>query len=127
MPTSNMTDFKWYRYTDDDGNFWSVKADKTWGDNAESGLAAFNDADPVFIKSRAHHPRYIELIEPATGRTTTRVVGTLAADAWSEAGYTLAIPVRGLATTVTFNRARKVREAIRQPRTIVSKDEVVTA
>lgn len=127
MPTGNAVDFKYYRYTADDGTFWAVKVDKLWGDNADAGFAAFNAADPVMTRTPGLRPRDITLQDPVTGRQTTRIVGDLTADAWTEAGYASTQLFRGLAGTVAVVKVSQRGEKIRRPRAIISHAEPSTA
>lgn len=128
MPgAANATDFKWYRYTADDGSFWAVKVDKTWGDDADSGLGAFNAADPAISRGGGFQPRTITLQDAVSTRTTQRVVGTTTATAWTTSGFTQTVPVRGQDGTVTLTKIANNGEKIRRPRAIVSKPEPITS
>lgn len=120
---ADAVDFKYYQYTADDGSTWSVKVDKTWGDDADAGFGAADAADPVMVNSPALRPRTIQLQDPTSARQTSRVVGSLTADAWTTAGYTTTVNFRGLATGVTAEKIGQRGEHIRRKRTIVSKPE----
>ena len=72
MPSGDAVDFKYYKYTDDAAVTWSVIVDKLWGDNADSGFAAFDASDPVMVVSPSLRPRRIFLQDPVTGRKTSR-------------------------------------------------------
>lgn len=122
MP-ADAVDFEYFQYTDNFGNTWSVKNDKTWGNDADSGLGAYSTADPVMVKSPSLRPRTILLQDPTSARTTTRVVGSTTADAWTTSGYTTTIKFRGLAAGVVVQKIDQRDEHIRKPRAIYSKPE----
>jgi hypothetical protein len=128
MPTGNAIDYKWYRYTDNDGRTFAVKQDKTWGDDADSGLAAFNTDDPVLPVSGArNHPRFVVLVDVLTGRTKKKVVGTLAAFAAIDGTFTQVFKEPGLAGDVTYSYYGKVNEHFSRVGPITSKPEPSTA
>lgn len=124
MP-ADAIDYKYYQYEDSFGNFWSIKQDKSWGDNADAGFQAAQKADPVMVKSPSLRPRMIYLQDPTSGRVTTRVVATTTATAWSNPSYTTTVKFRGLATGVTCEKFDQRDEHIRKPRTIYNKPEPV--
>lgn len=124
---AEAVDFKWYRYEADDGTFWAIKVDKTWGDDADAGFAAYNAADPAVSPHPGFQPRAIILQDPVSTRTTRRIVGAPDATAWTTSGFTQAVPVRGGAGTVTLTKIQNVGEKIRRPRAIVSKPEPISA
>lgn len=126
MAVGEAVDYKWYRYTADDGTFFAVKVDKTWGDDGDSGLGAYNVADPAITRGRGFQPRGIVLQDTVTGRTTFRVVGTATATAWTTSGFTQTVPVRGAGGTLTMTKIQNVGEKIRRPRTIINKAEPTT-
>lgn len=119
----DAVDFKYYQYTDDVGDTWSVKQDKTWGDDADSGFAAAAATDPVMVKSPALRPRQILLQDPGSARITSRVVGSVSAAAWTTPGYTTTINFRGLAAGVVAEKIDQRGEHIRRKRTISNKPE----
>lgn len=119
----DAVDYKYYQYTDDFGNTWSVKQDKTWGDNADAGFGAYNAADAVMVKSPSLRPREILLQDPTSARITSRVVATTTATAWSSGNYTTTVKFRGLATGVVCTKFQNRGEHIRKPRAINSKPE----
>jgi hypothetical protein len=120
-------DFKWYRYTADDGTFFALKVNKTWGDDVDSGFTAFNTADPAIAPSPSFRPRSILMQDVVSGRVTKWPVGTTAAAAWTTSGFTQTAPVRGGIGTVTFTKIGNVGERVRRPRTIISKPEPISA
>ena len=124
---AEAVDFKWYRYEADDGSFYAVKVDKTWGDDADSGFTAYNAADPAPSPGHGFTPRTITLQDTVSGRMTRRVVGAPDAAAWTTSGFTQAVPVRGGAGTVTLTKIANNGEKIRRPRTIISKPEPISA
>jgi len=119
----DAVDFKYYQYDSDNGESFSVKVDKTWGDNADSGLGAAVPADPVLVKSPSMRPRAIILQDLVSGRKTERVVGNVTADAWTTAGYTTTVNFRGLAAGVVATKIDQRGEHIRRARTINSMPE----
>lgn len=127
MATGNAVDFKYYQYTADDGTTWSVKVDKTWGDNAAAGFGAMDPADPVFPRTGRYRPRQVRLQDMVSTRTTQRVVGSNAVDLWTVKGETVTSVVRGAAGTVTLTKIGKIDERIPTGLAITSKAEPVTA
>jgi len=126
MPTGEAVDFKWYRYTCDDGTFRAVKCDKTWGDDADSGLGAFNAADSAQSPGSGFQPRSVTLQDPVSSRVTRRIAGTLTAAAWTTPGFTQTVGVRGAAGALTLTKIANNGEKMRRPRAIVSKPEPIT-
>jgi hypothetical protein len=103
--------FKWYRYVDNAGRNWAIRADAEEGDNALFGLAAFNSADPPFgPQSRRHQPRRAVYQDPTTFRTRVVVVGTAAALAAVPA--TLSVSVPGNTAAVTYSLAGDLPEKL---------------
>lgn len=128
MPTGNAIDYKWYQYEANDARTFSVKVDKTWGDDADSGLAAFDTADPVLpVSGSRSHPRFVVLIDPLTGRTKKKVVGTLTAFNAIDGTFTQVFKEPGLAGDVTYSYKGKIDERIAGPGIIVSRPEPSTA
>src|ERR1051325_1525537 len=110
MAATNVQ-FGLFTYTDDGGVSWTVRCDKAWGNNADSGLTAFAADQPrMEYKSKRYHPRYAILTDLTTGRSTRRICGTTACDAWAEAGYTTTIGEPGLAGAVTYTRTGRYAE-----------------
>ena len=127
MPTGNAVDYKWYQYTCDDGTFRSVKVDKTWGDDADSGFGAFDAADPVLYVSTFEHPRFVMMQDPATGRKKKLYCGTNTATAFTTPGFTQTTNYRGLAGTVTLSAIYTRGEVLRRPKAIINMAEPSTA
>lgn len=125
MATGEAVDFKWYRYTADDGSFWAVKVDKTWGDDADSGLAARNAADPVWPRAKHYRLRKAIMQDAVSTRTTARVLGTAAA-AGGVAGFTQTVKVRGSAGDLTLTTIGVQGERRPHQRAIISKPEPIT-
>ena len=125
MPTGNAVDFGYFRYTDDNGNFWAVKVDKDWGGLAASGLAAHNAADPAWPTSGRYRTRKVVLQDTTSGRTTRRILGTSGAAA-GVPGATVATVARGAGGVYTLTSLGI--EAERKPKhgTIISKAEPIT-
>lgn len=111
----DQRNFGWYRYVDNDGRNWAVRAERTWAASVASGLAPFNAADPpIGPRSRLHRPRAAQYMDPNTFRTTGGVVGTPAAFAALPA--TITAVVAGVANPVTFALARRIEEKFQIPR-----------
>lgn len=125
MPTGNAIDFRYFRYTANDGTFWSVKADVDWGTNAASGLAAFNAADPVWPHSARYRTRKVILQDLVSGRKTQRILGTSGATA-GVAGATVATVARGAAGTYTLTSLGQQAEKRPHAGTITNHPEPVT-
>lgn len=111
---SNEPNRQWYRYVSDAGVNFGIMADQDWGNNAASGLAAFNATDPAFgPQSRMHRVRHAIYRDPATFRIKRLPVGTAAAFAALPA--TLSVPLPGSATPETYNLAVRQPEKMRIP------------
>lgn len=105
---------QWYRYVSDGGANFGIMADQDWGNNAASGLAAFNAADPAWgPQSRMHRTRKAVYRDPVTFRTVTHPVGTAAA--FAALPSTISVPLPGTATAVTYNLAQRKPEKMRIP------------
>jgi hypothetical protein len=123
-----------FRYTDDDGHFWTVRCDIDWGNNADSGLSAAVDGDPVLqYVSKRFHPRYA-ILQDTSGsslRVTRRVCGTVGCTAYSgvnaggiahvgDTRYETTVPIPGAATRATYKRidtwGEKIKKAFAAPR-----------
>ncbi len=104
MAVAEQIRFGYFRYTADDGSFWSVKADQDWGALGSSGLAAFNAGDPMWPSGGRYRPRKCILVDPTTGLKTMRTTGTIAATA-NTAGTVITSVVRGSAGTVSYASA----------------------
>lgn len=124
MP-ADAVDYAYYIYTDNNGNEWSVKVDKTWGDNSDSGFSAAAGGERVLVNSPATRPRQIFLQDPTSGRITSRVVATTTATAWTASPYTTTVKFRGLATGVTMTKVQQRDEHIRKTRFPMSHPEPV--
>jgi hypothetical protein len=101
MAVAEQIRFGYFRYTADDGSFWSVKVDQDWGIAAASGLTGFNAADPLWPTHGRYRPRKCILVDPTTGLKTSRVTGTVAATA-NTPGTVVNSVVRGSAGTVAY-------------------------
>jgi hypothetical protein len=123
MPAGNAKDFAYFRYVDDVGGNWAMRADKDWGGLAASGLAAFNAADPAWPRSARYRARKVLLIDPVSGRKTSRPIGPTATI--RVAGQTVDTVVFGAAGVVTLTSQGFVPE--RRPHTgaIISKAEPI--
>lgn len=131
MPDSTNTNRGWFRYTADDGSFFAIKTDKGWGANADSGLVAYGGGgpafgdDPVFPKVGRNRPRSITGEEAVTFRTTKRVVGTLAAAAWTNGGYVIVSGWKGIAGAANYVKQFRTNEHLMQAHAINSRPEAV--
>lgn len=113
---ADQRNFKWYRYVDDSGRNWALRADAAWGDSADSGLAAFNAADPPFgPQSRRHHPRKVVFTDGTTFRTFTGIVGTTAAMSGMPSTHAVSVP--GEVATVTYDLSAKIGEKLQVAKT----------
>lgn len=112
---ADQRNFKWYRYTDDGGRNWALRADAAWGDSAASGLAAFNVADAPFgPQTRRHHPRMATYTDPTTFRTVRGPVGTAAAFAGLPATRDVNVP--GQVGVVTYSLSAREAEKLQVPK-----------
>jgi hypothetical protein len=130
MPDSTNPNRGWFRYTDNAGGHWSMKVQKSWGESADSGFAAFNVADPVFpMHDSRNRPRAI-LCQNQNGilgagptfRTTKVRVGSSAATAWTT-DYTFVSSAKGIAGPVDYKRIGQQEEHILRAHSIVSLPE----
>jgi hypothetical protein len=109
MAVAEQIRFGYFRYTANDGSFWSVRADQDWGALAASGLGAFNQADPLWPHTRRYQTRKCILVDPTTGLKTTRTTGTIAATA-NTSGTVIVSVVRGSAGTVSYQSSGMIGE-----------------
>ena len=123
----DAVDFKWYRYTCDDGTFRAVKVNKTWGDDADSGFSAYNAADAAVSPGPSFRPRAVVMQDSVSGRKTVWRCGSPAATAFTTAGFTQTTVVRGGVGTITLTKIGNLGEYIRRPRTIISLPEPISA
>lgn len=72
---ANAVDFVYKRYTDNTGRFWSVKVEQDWGNNAASGLQAYNAADLAWPRAARYRTRKVVLQDLVSGRKTARILG----------------------------------------------------
>lgn len=114
MAVAEQIRFGYFRYTANDGSFWSVKTDQDWGNAAASGLAGFNAADPLWPSGARYRCRKCILVDPTTGLKTTRPTGTVAATA-NTPGTVINSVVRGSAGTVAYVSSGMIDE--RRPHT----------
>ena len=111
---SNERNLQWYRYVSDAGVNFGIVADQDWGNNAASGLSAFNAADPAFgPQSRQHRVRKALYRDPVTFRTVKHPVGTSAA--FTALPTTISVPLPGSVTPETYNLAQRIPEKMRIP------------
>lgn len=111
---ATQRNLKWYRYVDNSARNWAIRADADWGDNAASGLAAFNVADPPFGRqTKRHRPRMAVYTDPTTFRTFRGIVGTSAAFAALPATHDVIIP--GEVAAVTYNLTAQLDEKLQKP------------
>lgn len=116
MAVAEQIRFGYFRYTADDGTFWSVKVDQDWGILPASGLTGFNAADPRWPSGGRYRARKCILVDPTTGLKTQRITGTVAATA-NVPGTVVNSVVRGSAGTVAYTSAGFTPE--RRPHTKV--------
>ena len=111
---ANEPNKQWFRYVSDGGVNFGIVADQDWGNNAASGLTAFNASDPAFgPQSKQHRTRHAIYVDPATFRTVHHPVGTAAAFAALPATISVSLP--GSATPQTYNLRQRVPEKMRIP------------
>lgn len=125
MAVGNAIDFAYFRYTANDGSHWTVKADTDWGANAQSGLAAFNAADPMWPHSARYRVRKAILQDLVSARRTQRVLGTPGATA-GVAGTAVLTVARGAGGTYTLTSLGIQDEKRPHPGAVAHKPEPVT-
>lgn len=125
MATGNGIDFEWFRYTANDATHFAVKCDKDWGANADSGLATYNAADPVWVASPRNRLRKVALQDTVSGRRTQRVAGTATA-ACLTPGATVTTVARGAGGTYTLTSLGEIPEKRPKTAVIISKAEPIT-
>jgi hypothetical protein len=93
-------DYGYYTYTDNDGNAWSVKISKALGENADAGFGALDSTKALL--PRGMKMRGINVM--ASGRNPRRVhIGSTTCDLWTGDATSIALPVEGSGSTVTYN------------------------
>ena len=117
--------FAYFRYTAADGSFWSVKADADYGAAANSGLGAFNAADPLWPTSRRYQVRKVAFFDPTTGLKTSRVLGTAGAG-FGVPGTVFVSVVRGSAGTINYTSQGIIGEKRPKTKVLVAAADTTT-
>jgi hypothetical protein len=125
MAVAENIRFGYFRYTAQDGSFWSVKADQDYGALAGSGLGAFNAADPLWPKSKRYQLRRASFFDPTTGLKTSRVIGTAAATL-GVPGAVLVSVVRGSAGTINYTSQGVIPEKRPKTKTLIAAADTTT-
>ena len=126
--TSDLVNYKWYRYTTDGGTYRAVRVDKTIGDHADFGFAAFDPDDVKLMnRNRLERPRAIVVQNATTFRRRMLVVGSDSCNAWTTTGYSVNLPMRGLTDVQAFTKIYNVGEHITAPAAIYETPEVTVA
>jgi len=102
-----------FTYVDDNGTTWNARGELQTAVNALDGSAPLTSGAPVWLDTGRRRTRKAVFYDPATFRTKRVVVFTAAAFAAIDGTTTLAVPVPGSATSVTYSLAQKIAE--RQP------------
>lgn len=102
-----------FTYLDDNAMTWNARGELQTAVNAIDGSAALTAGAPVWFDSKRRTTRKAVFYDPATFRTKRVVVFTPTAFAAITGTTTLAVPVPGDATTVTYHLSQKISE--RQP------------
>lgn len=106
----DQTNFSLYTYVDDNAVSWNKRGELDTVRNAVDGSTAAG-GHPPFIVTARHQPRRILYEDLVTHRTKSVIFYTAAAYAAITVGSsTLAFPVAGLATTVTYTASKKISE-----------------
>jgi hypothetical protein len=107
-------DYGNYLYTLDDGTFMNVRIQKTIGDDAHFGFAAYDSTKgPVrrLYEKHAVSCRHV-LCQSATGNRRKLPVGTVGSDVWQGTTTSVSMPIRGSATPEAFPFVYKVGEKV---------------
>lgn len=99
-----------FTYVDDNGTTWNARGELQTAVNAIDGSAALTAGAPVWIDTGRRRTRKAVFVDPATFRTKRIVVFTAAAFAAITGTTTLAVPVPGSATAVTYSLSQKIAE-----------------
>lgn len=99
-----------FTYVDDNGTTWNARGEKQTAVNALDGSAALTSGAPVWIDTGRRKTRKAIFYDPATFRTKVVVVFTSAAYAAITGSTTLAVPVPGSASSVTYSLSQKIPE-----------------
>lgn len=102
-----------FTYHDDNGTVWNARGELQTAVNAIDGSTALTAGSPVWLDSKRRSTRKAVFYDPATFRTKRVVVFTPTAFAAITGTSTLAVPVPGSATSVTYSLSQKIPE--RQP------------
>jgi hypothetical protein len=109
-----------FKYVDDNGMTWNARGELQTAVNALDGSSALQAGAPVWFDSGRRQTRKVIFFDPLTFRTKRVVVFTAAAFAAITGATTLAVPVPGSASTVTYNVSQKIGE--KQPVAKTSKN-----
>lgn len=99
-----------FKYVDDNGTTWNARGELQTAVNAIDGSTALTGGAPVWIDTKRRQTRKAVFYDPATFRTKRIVVFTAAAFAAITGSTTLAVPVPGSATSVTYSLSQKIPE-----------------
>jgi hypothetical protein len=125
MATGAGVDFTYAQYTADDGTTWSVRVLNEWAADGDSGLGAFDAADPVWPTSPRMKTRKAVLQDLVSGRRTTRIAGTTTADCLTRGNTTVTF-ARGAAGSYTLTTIGTQPEKRPGAATITHKPEPIT-
>lgn len=114
----NQKNFDNFLYVDDNGVSWTKRGESGGAASGVDGHATGTNA-PTWIDSSRMRARRIIYQDTVTFRTIDPLFFTAAAFAAVALGATLAVPVEGLATNVTYTAIKKVAE--KQPARGVSR------
>lgn len=124
--TAKNRNYNWFRYVDDSGLNWAIRADAVWGASVPSGLAAFVAADPVWGRqTRRRRIRTAVYRDAVTFRTVRLPFGTAAA--YNAAPGTVSIFVPGAQTAVVYALQQKVGEKKPTPAAVRQATEATPA
>jgi hypothetical protein len=123
--TAEQIRFAYFRYTDGNGAFWSVKTDADWGLLAASGFSAFNAADPAWPRSARYRLRKCILQDPTTGLKTARPTGSVGAGA-NTRGTVINSVVRGSAGTVGYVSLGMINERLPKTGILIAAPDTTT-
>jgi hypothetical protein len=105
--------FAYQTYVDDNGVSWNLRSNTESPAAGVDGHAVGVESQPIFVRTKKQQPRTITYQDATTGRTIRPVFFTSAAYLAVAKGDTVAVPVKGLATTVTYTEIKKNPEKMK--------------
>lgn len=125
MATGNANDYVYAQYTANDASTWTVRVLDEWAADTDSGLGAYDAADPVWPTGPRMQTRKVKLADLVSGRRTTRIAGTPSATCLT-LGNTTTTVARGASGAYTLTTIGQTAERRPSAGPIIHKANPIT-